>query len=548
MRRSEIVNGVGRDRRGERSERERERIERNDRNERRSDRDRPRRDVPSDREDRHYYHSERPLRHERANDRDREHGHRRSREEDERRRRRRDEEYAQNERNHDMVHSLGSGRPERERDERPDRINRDRRSGREDWYRRSRSPRYRGREPTPDLTDIVPINERRRRMSMWDVKPTGYEAITAEQAKMSGLFPLPGAPRQSMMDLSKLSTVHKGPGAMNIPNPQALQPLQSRQSRRIHVGNIPQPIDEEHLVNFFNDTMSCLNVTTSGDNPVISAQVNHEKGYAFLEFRQPEDATVAIGFDGISYMNNSLKIRRPMDYIVPQMPTDDGSYVPGVISTNFTDTPNKIHIGGLPTYLDDEQVIELLKSFGELKAFNLIKDAATNESKGFAFCEYVDPDVTDIACEGLNGMELGDKILVVKRASIGTKQKPISTSGGGIASITMLAEEEGQLRPTRVLQMFNMVTPEELQDDDEYEEISEDIRDECSKYGKVLDLKIPRGIGGSRSNFGVGKVYVRFETEMSCLKAMKDLAGRKFSDRTVLTSFYPEENYEVGAW
>lgn len=294
----EIVNGVGRDRRGERSERERERIERNDRNERRSDRDRPRRDVPSDREDRHYYHSERPLRHERANDRDREHGHRRSREEDERRRRRRDEEYAQNERNHDMVHSLGSGRPERERDERPDRINRDRRSGREDWYRRSRSPRYRGREPTPDLTDIVPINERRRRMSMWDVKPTGYEAITAEQAKMSGktilnifllwlrvpgLFPLPGAPRQSMMDLSKLSTVHKGPGAMNIPNPQALQPLQSRQSRRIHVGNIPQPIDEEHLVNFFNDTMSCLNVTTSGDNPVISAQVNHEKGYAFLE-------------------------------------------------------------------------------------------------------------------------------------------------------------------------------------------------------------------------------------------------------------------------
>lgn len=534
MKHNDAVNGVNRERRGER-EGERGR----------SDRDRSRRDGYSEREERHHR-SERSLRHE--SERDREHGHRRSREEDERRRRRRDEEYSQNGRNHDSGHSSSMGRAERERDERVDRIIRDRRIGREDWHRRSRSPRYRGREPTPDLTDVVPINERRRRMSMWDVKPTGYEAITAEQAKMSGLFPLPGAPRQSMMDLSKLSTAHKGPAAMNIPTPLALQPLQSRQSRRIYVGNIPQPIDEEHLVNFFNDTMSSLNVTTSGDNPVISAQVNHEKGYAFLEFRQPEDATVAIGFDGISYMDSSLKIRRPVDYIVPQMPSDDGSYVPGVISTNFTDTPNKIHIGGLPTYLDDEQVIELLKSFGELKAFNLIKDAATNESKGFAFCEYVDPEVTDIACEGLNGMELGDKTLVVKRASIGTKQKAISTSSGGIAGITMLAEEEGQLRPTRVLQMFNMVTPEELQDDDEYEEISEDIRDECSKYGKVLDLKIPRGIGGSRSNFGVGKVYVRFETEASCLKAMKDLAGRKFSDRTVLTSFYPEENYEVGAW
>ncbi|KTW29264.1 hypothetical protein T552_01219 [Pneumocystis carinii B80] len=525
------LNGTSRDRRGER--------------ERRGDRERSRREELTGREERHHHYSERSSRYEREGECDRERSHRRSRE-DERRRRRRDEEYTQNGRNHDGGHSSGAGRSER--DEGIDRMIRDRRGGREEWHRRSRSPRYRRREPTPDLTDIVPINERRRRMSMWDVKPTGYEAITAEQAKMSGLFPLPGAPRQSMMDLSKLSTANKGPAAMNIPTPLALQPLQSRQSRRIYVGNIPQPIDEEHLVNFFNDTMSSLNVTTSGDNPVISVQVNHEKAYAFLEFRQPEDATVAIGFDGISYMDSSLKIRRPMDYIIPQMPSDDGSYVPGVISTNFIDTPNKIHIGGLPAYLDEEQVIELLKSFGELKAFNLVKDAVTNESKGFAFCEYVDPNVTDIACEGLNGMELGDKTLVVKRASIGSRQKSISTSGGGISSITMLAEEEGHFRPTRILQMFNMVTPEELQDDDEYEEISEDIREECSKYGKVLDLKIPRGIGGSRSNFGVGKVYVRFETEASCLKAMKDLAGRKFSDRTVLTSFYPEENYEVGAW
>jgi splicing factor U2AF subunit len=39
------------------------------------------------------------------------------------------------------------------------------------------------------------------------------------------------------------------------------------------------------------------------------------------------------------------------------------------------DTPDKIFIGGLPMYLTDDQVVELLKSFGELKAFNLVKDA-----------------------------------------------------------------------------------------------------------------------------------------------------------------------------
>jgi hypothetical protein len=51
--------------------------------------------------------------------------------------------------------------------------------------KRSVSPK-RPRGPTPDLTGIVPIDERKRRLTMWDVKPAGYENVTAEQAKMSG--------------------------------------------------------------------------------------------------------------------------------------------------------------------------------------------------------------------------------------------------------------------------------------------------------------------------------------------------------------------------
>lgn len=41
------------------------------------------------------------------------------------------------------------------------------------------------------------------------------------------------------------------------------------------------------------------------------------------------------------------------------------------------------------------QVKELLLSFGKLRAFNLVKDAATGLSKGYAFCEYVDLSITD---------------------------------------------------------------------------------------------------------------------------------------------------------
>lgn len=43
----------------------------------------------------------------------------------------------------------------------------------------------------------------------------------------------------------------------------------------------------------------------------------------------------------------------------------------------------------------DMQVKELLMSFGQLRAFNLVKDSSTGLSKGYAFAEYVDISMTD---------------------------------------------------------------------------------------------------------------------------------------------------------
>jgi len=192
-------------------------------------------------------------------------------------------------------------------------------------------------------------------------------------------------------------------------------------------------------------------------------------------------------------------------------------------------------------------VIELLKSFGELKAFVLVKDTTDEVSKGIAFCEFHDPAATDIAVEGLNNMELGDRSLKVQRASIGMKQAA-GVEMGVNAMAMMAGTTSADLETSRVLQLLNMVTPEELMDPDEYEEICEDIKDECQKFGKLVDLKVPRPSGGSRQTAGVGKIYVRFETLDAASTALKSLAGRKFADRTVVCTFFSEENYEVGAF
>lgn len=59
--------------------------------------------------------------------------------------------------------------------------------------------------------------------------------------------------------------------------------------------------------------------------------------------------------------------------------------------------------------------------------------------------------------------------------------------------------------PTEVLCLMNMVAPEELLDDEEYEEIVEDVKEECSKYGQVKSIEIPRPVDGLDIP-GTGKV------------------------------------------
>lgn len=71
-------------------------------------------------------------------------------------------------------------------------------------------------------------------------------------------------------------------------------------------------------------------------------------------------------------------------------------------------------------------------------------------------------------------------------------------------------------------------------------EICEDVRDECSKFGMILDIKVPRPVGGSRQSAGVGKIFVKYDGVESATKALQALAGRKFADRTVVTTYFPE--------
>ena len=249
---------------------------------------------------------------------------------------------------------------------------------------------------------------RRKKPSLyWDVPPPGFEHITPMQYKA-------------------MQAAGQIPATLVPETPQAAVPVVgstiTRQARRLYVGNIPFGVSEEEMMDFFNQQMHLSGLAQADGNPILASQVNLDKNFAFLEFRSIDETTQAMAFDGINFKGQSLKLRRPHDYQpMPGMSENPNFNVPGVVSTVVPDSPHKVFLGGLPNYLNEDQVKELLTSFGQLKAFNLVKDSATGLSKGYAFCEYVDVGITDQAIAGLNGMQLGDKKLIVQRASVGAK-------------------------------------------------------------------------------------------------------------------------------
>uniref|UniRef100_A0A1B6E2F7 RRM domain-containing protein n=1 Tax=Clastoptera arizonana TaxID=38151 RepID=A0A1B6E2F7_9HEMI len=221
---------------------------------------------------------------------------------------------------------------------------------RENKRSRSKSRERHGRKRSRSTSrERKSTRSRRRKASLyWDVPPPGFEHISPLQYKA-------------------MQAAGQIPANIVADTPQAAVPVVgstiTRQARRLYVGNIPFGVTEDEMMEFFNQQMHLSGLAQAAGNPVLACQINLDKNFAFLEFRSIDETTQAMAFDGINFKGQSLKIRRPHDYQpTPGIPENAAVNVPGnlnqtgVISTVVPDSPHKIFIGGLPNYLNEDQV------------------------------------------------------------------------------------------------------------------------------------------------------------------------------------------------
>jgi len=322
----------------------------------------------------------------------------------------------------------------------------------------------------------------------------------------------------------------------------------TKPARKVYVGNVPMLVTEMQIKQFFNTILDSLLPNKPPGEVVTEVYLNAAKRFAFIEHRSIEEANFTISLDGLNMMGCSLKLRRPQDYnatlaqaqlqqeiarrggvsvVAGAKPLSSIAGSQEIVSTSVEDSPNKVFIGGLPHNLSEQNVKEMLQKFGPLKAFHLVKERERDTSKGFAFCEWRDPNVTDVACANLNGTVIGDRTLNVRRAlPHGSASSVASVSPTTVAIVSGVPKAGGIGKPSRVMSFTNLLTVAHLSSHDEIRRLMELARDECAKIAAVRVVE-----------FHNGAVLVEFPNVKDAARAIQKFQNGVLDGRVMQVSF-----------
>lgn len=103
-----------------------------------------------------------------------------------------------------------------------------------------------------------------------------------------------------------------------------------------------------------------------------------------------------------------------------------------------------------------------------------------------------------------------------------------------------------------------MISVKDLFDNDEVEKVKHDLMQECKSFGDIIKIEIPRpslstaiNVDGERlTNTAImthahGKIFLKYSHIVSAKQARYALSGRKYNNRTVVVSFYPEHYFDI---
>ena len=103
----------------------------------------------------------------------------------------------------------------------------------------------------------------------------------------------------------------------------------------------------------------------------------------------------------------------------------------------------------------------------------------------------------------------------------------------------LLAPVPAAATPTsRVVELQHMLTSDDLNNPDEYQDILDDTTEQCSEFGKLRSVIIPRA-----GEVGATKIFLEYETAQDAGAAIAGLQGRTFDGRLVEATYFDEQRF-----
>ncbi|GME85006.1 unnamed protein product [Ambrosiozyma monospora] len=395
--------------------------------------------------------------------------------------------------------------------------------------------------------------------SAWDKTPKDYEGASAARAKASGLFPVPGATVKKTLDSAEVKRIlnkKKTNRAISVAQTE-LTPARSRNSTRLIVSGVdfekisPQQI-QKHFEGFI---VSSIIPNVEYEDFNLNTYLTPDKTKLIVETSKSLVATALTGLSDrtIPELDVTPHIERPHNYIVLD---DQHEADPNEIVDEIIESPNLFGLQNIPFGTSREQLIEVLSEFGDIESLSVILDKLSYESKGIAFFEYRELKVSpEELIDSLSKKEIDSNNLSCYRACqniVNHYQQSVDITADTLFDFTdKKTDNITRQKPGTVIQFLNCLSFDDLLNPTKYSSIYESFKSECSTFGEVQELRIPKPEAGFKEHSDemkpeYGKIYVKFSASQDASACLYGLCGRMFTGRIVIGSYVDEFDFENG--
>ncbi|CAL1684970.1 unnamed protein product [Lasius platythorax] len=342
---------------------------------------------------------------------------------------------------------------------------------------------------------------------------------------------------------------------------------EERDARTVFCMQLSQRIRARDLEEFFSSVGKVQDVRL-----ITCNKTRRFKGIAYVEFKDPESVTLALGLSGQKLLGVPIVVQHTQ-----AEKNRMGNSMPNLMPKGQTG-PMRLYVGSLHFNITEDMLRGIFEPFGKIDNIQLIMDPETGRSKGYGFLTFRNADDAKKALEQLNGFELAGRPMkvgnVTERTDLiqgpslldtdeldrsgidlgatgrlqlmfklaegtGLEIPPAAANALNMAPVMTQPQPPPQAAPPIATQCFmlsNMFDPQNETNPNWAKEIRDDVIEECNKHGGVLHVYVDQASPQ-------GNVYVKCPSIATAVAAVNSLHGRWFAGRVITAAYVPVVNY-----